>query len=231
MGPHMLRRLAFVIPLCVLILTIPSPASAQWYAAVYMGGNTTRPADVTVKGDGYNLTFSKVEFEAQPFKTPPYYGWRIGRFLSGSRRLGVELEFIHLKVIANPEQLRPQVERYRMTHGLNFVVANLTSRVPFGRSAYGDAPFALVTRIGGGVTVPHAETTVFGQAQEQYEYGGLGAHAAIGLDVRLRGRLSLVTEYKMTYATPAIATAGGGSGRTTTLTHHAAVGLAFGISR
>jgi len=231
MKPHMLHRFARVLPSCALFLAIASPASAQWYVAAYMGANTTRPADVTVKGDGYDLTFAKVDFDAQPFATPPYYGWRLGRFLSDTRRLGVELEFIHLKVIAHPEQLRPPVNRYRMTHGLNFLVASLTSRLPFGRSAYGDAPFALITRLGGGVTIPHAETTVFGQAQEQYEYGGLAAHAAIGLDVRLAGRLSLVTEYKMTFAKPTITTAGGGTGQTTTLSHHAAMGLAFGISR
>ncbi len=227
----MLCRGALSIPLCVLVLALASPASAQWYVAAYMGANTTRPADVTVKGDGYDLTFSKVEFDAQPFKTPPYYGWRLGRFLNDTRRLGVEVEFIHLKVIANPDQLRPQVQRYRMTHGLNFIVANLTSRVPFGRSAYGDAPFALVSRVGGGVTLPHAETTVFGSEQEQYEYAGLAAHAAIGFDVKLKGRLSLVTEYKVTYARPTISTALNGTGQTTTLSHHVAFGLAFGLSR
>jgi hypothetical protein len=214
-----------------LISGTPAPAAAQWYAGVYMGANTTEPADVTVKGDGYDLTFPWVSFEAKSFTSPQYYGWRLGRFFDQSRRFGMEVEFIHLKVIAHPEHLGPEVTRYQMTHGLNFLVLNLTNRIPLGRSAYGDAPFALITRAGAGITVPHAETTVFGESREQYEYGGLGAHAAVGFDVRLKGRLSLISEYKVTYARPTITTALNGTGRTTTLSHHLAVGFAFGLSR
>ena len=129
------------------------------------------------------------------------------------------------------DRLGPVVQQYRMTHGLNFLVANLTSRVPFGRSAHGDAPFALVSRLGGGITVPHAETTIMNVTQEQYEYAGLGAHAAVGLTAKLKGRLSLVGEYKLTYAKPRITTAHNGTGQTTSLTHHVAFGLAFGLTR
>jgi hypothetical protein len=216
---------------CLLFLSVATPASAQWYGVVYVGANKTQPADIAVKGDGYDLRFPKVDFEARPLESPQYYGWRLGRFLNDTRRLGVELEFIHLKVIADPAQLGPEVQQYRMTHGLNFLVVNLASRLPFGRSAYGDAPFALISRLGGGITIPHGETTILNVTQEQYEYGGLGAHAAIGLTARLKGRLSLVTEYKLTYAKPRITTAHNGTGHTTALTHHVAVGFAFGLTR
>jgi hypothetical protein len=224
-------RLVFRSLVCVLFLSMATPASAQWYGVVYFGANKTQPADITVKGDGYDQTFQKVKFEARPFESPPYYGWRLGRFLNDTRRLGVELEFIHLKVIANPTQLGPDVQQYRMTHGLNFVVANLASRLPFGRSAYGDAPFALISRLGVGVTVPHGETTILNVSKEQYEYGGVGAHAAMGLTAKLKGRLALVGEYKLTYAKPRITTAHNGTGRTTALTHHIAFGIAFGLTR
>lgn len=214
-----------------VLLLVPGVASAQWYAGVYMGGHTTRPADVRVAGDGYDITYPDVEFRAESLTSPQYYGWRLGRFVDEGRRLGVELEFIHLKVIAERESLGPEVSRYQMTHGLNFLVVNLTNRRPFGRSAYGDAPYAFVTRAGVGITLPHAETTILGVPREQYEYAGLGAHLAAGFDIRLRGRLSLVTEYKLTYARPTITTAHSGTGRTTALSHHAAVGFAFGLSR
>lgn len=196
-----------------------------------MGANTTTPADVTVKGDGYDITFPDVSFEAKSFTSPQYYGWRVGRFFDDGRRFGLELEFIHLKVIAKPEDLGPAVTRYQMTHGLNFLVVNLTNRIPLGRSAYGEPRVALVARGGAGITLPHAETTVFGEPREQYEYAGLGAHAAVGLDVRLKGRLSLVSEYKLTYAKPTITTAHNGTGQTTAMSHHLAVGFAFGLSR
>ena len=215
----------------LLFLAIATPASAQWYGVIYLGANKTMDADIKVKGDGYDLTFEKVDFEARPFESPQYYGWRLGRFLNDTRRLGVELEFMHLKVIANPDRLGPAVQQYRMTHGLNFIVANLTSRVPFGRSASGDAPFAVISRLGAGITVPHAETTILNVTREQYEYAGLGGHAAVGVTAKLKGRLSLVGEYKVTYARPKITTAHHGTGQLTALTHHVAVGLAFGLTR
>lgn len=224
-------RPAIFLVVVGLCLASPVPASAQWYAGVYMGANTTTPADVTVKGDGYDITFPDVSFEAKSFTSPQYYGWRLGRFFDEGRRFGVELEFIHLKVIAKPEDLGPAVTRYQMTHGLNFLVLNFTNRIPLGRSAYGEPRVALITRGGAGVTLPHAETTILGESLEQYEYAGPGAHAAVGLDVRLKGRLSLVSEYKLTYARPTITTAHNGTGRTTALSHHLAVGFAFGLSR
>jgi hypothetical protein len=214
-----------------LLLLVPGVSSAQWFAGVYMGGHTTQSADVRVQGDGYDLTFPNVDFRAESLTSPQYYGWRLGRFLDGTRRFGLELEFIHLKVIAERESLGPEVSRYQMTHGLNFLVANVTNRLPFGRTAYGEAPYAFITRAGAGITLPHAETTILGVSREQYEYAGLGAHLAAGFDVRLKGRLSLITEYKLTYARPTISTAHNGTGQTTTLSHHVALGFAFGLSR
>lgn len=226
-----MRSAIFGIFLVSALVVVPARASAQWYAGVYTGANTTSPADVTVKGDGYDITFPDVSFEAKSFTSPQYYGWRLGRFFDEGRRFGLELEFIHLKVIAKPEDLGPAVTRYQMTHGLNFLVLNLTNRIPLGRSAYGEPRVALITRAGAGITLPHAETTILGAAREQYEYAGPGAHAAVGLDVRLKGRLSLVSEYKLTYAKPQITTAHNGTGRTTAMSHHVAVGFAFGLSR
>lgn len=227
-----MRIAAFsVFVACTLCVIMPAPAAAQWYAGVYMGANTTQPATVTVTGDGYDVRFPNVSFEAQPFTSPQYYGWRLGRHVDEARRLGVELEFVHLKVIAKPEDLGPAVTRYQMTHGLNFLVVNLMRRIPLSRSTQGEGRIALTGRGGVGITLPHAETTILGQPREQYEYGGPGAHAALGLNVRLKGRASVTTEYKVTYARPTISMALNGTGRTTTLSHHVALGFAFGLSR
>ena len=161
----------------------------------------------------------------------------------GGRRFGVEFEFTHLKVIgqvseayatsgtsglvpfAPGDQMGEIVERYAMTHGLNFLVANFVARRPIGSGRT-----ALIVRAGAGGTIPHTETTVLGAAVDQYEYAGAGFHAAGGVDVRLNGRLSFVAEYKFTLARPEI-TLAGGSGRTAAATHHVAAGLAFGMSR
>jgi hypothetical protein len=233
----------------LLTLWCPTPARAQWYIAAYGGGNHTQSATVKIDqpSAGTSLEFRDVEFTAEPLRSPPYYGWRLGRLIGERRRWGIELEFIHLKAIGQTSRpvaivgrvgsgpsstavdtrapMNTLVERYSMTHGLNFLLVNVVSRTPFGASSV-----ALVARAGAGPTLPHAETTVMGQAREQYEYGGLGAHGAAGLDIRLHRRLSGVIEYKVTAAKPTIDIVNG-TGRTAAVSHQVALGLVFGLWR
>jgi hypothetical protein len=234
-----------------LLLLVPSRAAAQWYAGVSLGANHTQPATVTIEApsQGVSLQFHEVHFSARPFASPQYYGWRFGRGLGTLRgvRLGVELEFIHLKVIGDTSQtyvitpgaaggtlatafaaMNATVQRFQMTHGLNFALVNLVARAPLRRS--GGGPISLDLRAGAGPAIPHAETTVLGEAKAQYEYAGMGAGGAIGVEVRLRGRISALGEYKVTLARPEI-TLAHGTGRTTALTHHVTFGLIINVSR
>jgi hypothetical protein len=117
------------------------------------------------------------------------------------------------------------VQRYQMTHGLNFVLVNLVSRTPIG-----NGPATLMLRSGIGQTRPHAETTVAGESIEQYEWAGLGSQTAASVDVRLGHFLSATAEYKLTFARPRI-TVVGGTGRTSSLSHHLAFGVSLGLPR
>jgi hypothetical protein len=180
-----------------LCLGAPAPAAAQWYFAGYFGANYTHPASVTIDSPpaDFIVTFDEVRFTAEPFRAPPYYGWRFGRLFGTERRFGVELEFIHLKVIGDTSReytaegrlssigpdgrlrMDTVVQRYSMTHGLNFIVINGIWRRPLlGR-------VTLVSRAGAGGTLPHAETTVLGIGREQYEFAGAGAHVGAGIDL------------------------------------------------
>ena len=60
------------------------------------------------------IDFLDVEFAARPFASPQYYGVRIGRTVGERRRFGLELEFIHLKVIGKTGQ----AYQYRDRSGL-----------------------------------------------------------------------------------------------------------------
>lgn len=244
-GRMSVRAAVRLVGLWCLVVLLPREAAAQWYIVGYFGGNTTKAADVLIDRLAANtsLTFHDVEFEAKPLSSPPYYGYRLGRLFGPDRRLGVELEFVHLKVISltagayritgrannvaidTTAAMNTLVERYSMTHGLNFILINLVSRTPVG-----DGPVTFVARAGAGPTLPHAETTIGGVIREQYEYAGIGAHGAAGLDVRIGKRFSVIGEYKLTWARPEIDISGG-TGRMTALSHHVALGLAFGLSR
>jgi hypothetical protein len=116
------------------------------------------------------------------------------------------------------------VQRYSMTHGLNFALINLVVRTP------ARGPFTLIWRGGAGPTIPHAETTIDRQSRDQYEYGGIGAQASAGVDIRTWRFVSTTAEYKFTIARPRIDVADG-TGVTTSATHQLAVGLAFNLTR
>jgi hypothetical protein len=239
------RRLFVILSIAVPLLGTATRAHAQWYVAVYLGGNHTHSSTVSIDqpADGVSLQFHAVDFEARPFAAPQYYGYRIGRMFGAERRLGLEFEFIHLKAFAETDRqydvtgnagvygngpLAPMnvvVSRYAMSHGLNFLLVNLTFRRPVGQG-----PVTFAARGGAGPTVPHAESTVGGVSREQYEFGGLGIHGAAGIDVKIHRWLSATAEYKLTYARPEI-TIPGGTGSMTAITQHVAVGLAFGLSR
>ena len=219
----------------------PAEAQAQWFAGVFLGANHTHSSSVTIEQPALDrsFTFDEVDFDGRPFESPQYYGWRVGRLLGSARRLGLELEFIHLKVIGRTDRVYPVsglataespdtmdavVQRYSMTHGLNFVLINLVVKTPLR------GPFALMWRAGAGPTIPHAETTINHQPRDQYEFGGLGAQASIGVDIKTWRFLSTTAEYKFTIARPRIDVVDG-TGVTTSATHQIAVGFAFGLRR
>jgi hypothetical protein len=229
----------------LLAAVVPSSADAQWFGAAYLGGNYTHPADVTVAQPARDtaLTIRDVQFDARPLESPQYYGLRIGRMLGGSRRYGLEVEFIHLKVIGRTEEryrmtgawngaaidetrrMDDLVQRYSMTHGLNYLLINGVARRELG-----DGRLAVIGRIGAGPTYPHAESTIDHASREQYELAGFGGHFSAGVDVRLRGRLSVMAEYKLTASRPEISVADG-TGRVRAVSHHVAAGLAYGLTR
>jgi len=234
-----------VVLLVVLSFVAPATASAQWYVGLYLGANRTTKADITIDlpDRQTNLTYEDVAFEARPFAAPQYYGYRVGKILGAQRRFGIEVELIHLKVIAKAADAYPvrgveqgatvdevsrmdaRVQRYSMTHGLNFGLVNFVIRRPLGNGRA-----VLVGRAGAGPTLPHAETTIATVPREQYEFGGLGVQLAGGVEFALGSRFSALGEYKFTRARPEI-DVDGGTGRMTARCHQMAFGLAIRLSR
>jgi hypothetical protein len=190
-----------------------------------------------------------VSFEARPFKSPQYYGVRGGRLFGKQRRYGVEVEWLHPKAYADTSQavritgrhngvnidttapMDSIVQRYNMSHGMNFVLFSAVARYPLDEGGAGFASrVALIARAGAGPMVPHAENTVDGESREQYETGGVGYQFAGGVDVRLTGLLSAAVDYKFGHGTPDVMIVDG-TGRTTATVHQLAFGLALGLSR
>jgi hypothetical protein len=223
----------------------PAPAWADWTVAAYVGAASTRPAALALAQPalGTDLTIAPVAFRGESFTPPVYYGYRLGREWPGVPWLGIEAEFVHLKVYARTDRTarmegrwrgRPVdatmpiddiVQAFSISHGVNLVLGNVVARLPLGGAP---APrLRAAFRAGVGPTVPHAESTVEGvRAPEGYELGGPAWQAAAGLEARLTRGLFGVAEYKLT-RTWQRATVAGGEATVTLVAHHAVFGLGW----
>ncbi|MSO83266.1 MAG: hypothetical protein EXQ53_08235 [Acidobacteria bacterium] len=213
-----------------LVLCVPSSARADWVASAYLGHAWTRSSTValTLTDRQTRLEIAGVEYRAESFTSPPYYGYRIAWVPDTRRWLGLEVEVIHAKVFAEAARLVHVqgtlrgaavdatlplsfiVQRLAMSHGLNFMFANLALRREFGPvDSGGTRRYVAVVRAGAGPTIAHAESTVDHVNRDQYESGGVGAQAAGGLEVAVWRGLAAHGEYKFTWATPELEVAGG----------------------
>jgi hypothetical protein len=244
----MIRLARAILPAMLLSACLPARAEAQWYFGAYMGANHNSSADVSFEEPAGNtsIVFHDVSFASQPFVFPLYAGGRFGYRFRG-RRFGVEAEWLHMKVIAETHQsthvtgtlfgtaidstfpMDLLIQRYEMTHGLNFLMGNLVLRQPLGDDARAHRA-SLVFRIGAGATVAGTDSQAGDVVIQRYEYAGFGGQAAAGLDVPIGGAWSAMVEYKFTYAKPQISV-GGGRGQTTAIANQIAFGLTVGFSR
>jgi hypothetical protein len=234
------------VAMLALCLAWPHAADAQWYVAGYLGANHTLPATVTIDqpSRATSLQFNDVTFEARPFESPQYYGVRVGRLFGVRRHFGVEFEWFHPKVYAQTARdvlvagqfhavtvngtlpMNTIVQRYSMSHGMNFALINGVVRFPLSDAATSMAGRIAVTgRAGAGPMIPHGESEVAGETVEQYEVAGIGYQVAGGATMRLYRGLSALAEYKFGHASPEI-TIVDGTGQTTANLHQVAFGLA-----
>jgi hypothetical protein len=163
------------------------------------------------------------------------------------RWMGIEGEWIHAKVFAEANRvvhmrgtlrgvpidavvpLSSLVQRLAMSHGLNFILANLAVRRGLGPiDARGVHRVVAVVRAGAGPTRPHAESHVDQVARDQYENGGLGIQVGGGLEISLWRGFGALGEYKFTWASPEIEVAGG-QAKVPARSHHVVFGAVYGF--
>lgn len=214
-----------------------------WVVSAYLGGGRTSHSDLTISQPalGTNLTFHDLRFSSRSFDQPLYYGLRGGYFLRGTPLLGIEAELIHLKVFADPQQqvrvtglhrnvaidaqlaLREIVQQYSISHGVNLLLFNLAARHRIGRT---EDRVALTARAGLGPTLPHTESRIDGEAQEQYELGRPAWQASAGAEFRLWKGLNLLGEYKFT-RTRQRGKVASGTAESLLRSHHGSFGVGY----
>ena len=230
-----------------LVLCLPSSAHADWITSAFLGHVWTRSSTVTLTLPDRQtaVEIAGVEYRAESFESPQYYGYRVTWVPDRHRWIGIEAEVIHAKVFAEADRsvrfrgtlrgvevdaslpLSSVVQRLAMSHGLNFILANVALRREFGPvDVQGTHRFVVVARAGAGPTVAHAESAVEHVNSEHYQGGGLGTQVAGGLEATVWRRLAVLGEYKFTWASPQLDVAGG-QATVPARSHHVVAGLAY----
>jgi hypothetical protein len=75
---------------------------AESYFSLYTGVSSTKDSDLHVQQPVHNTnaTFHNVNWRGEPFESPPYYGYKFGRYSRTDPNWGVEYDFTHYKIFA-----------------------------------------------------------------------------------------------------------------------------------
>jgi opacity protein-like surface antigen len=227
----------------MLLACAAQPARADWTVGVFIGAARTEETSIRLTQDtlSTDVVLLPVRYRSDSLRMPVYYAYRAA-FFPRSRWLGVEGEFIHLKVIA--ETARPVavegillgvpiserrslgsvVERFSISHGVNLVLLNVVARRGIQGTSELRPRWSFAARFGAGASVPHAESTIGGASLEQYEWGSMSVQAAAGAELRMTPRLSVSGEYKFTHTSQHVSVANG-TAQTSLQTHHIVAGI------
>lgn len=165
-----------------VLFSLPGSARADWLFGGYMGASATSPNTLTVTpASGAPVTVPDVDYKGEAFRSPWYYGLRVGWLPAESRGVGYEVEWTHAKAIAGIDPRAFALNAFQQSHGLNFLLGNVAYRFSQGCGGRCTA----VVRGGAGVSIPHVESTFLNAHQEQYQYGGPAWQAGAGVEYRV----------------------------------------------
>lgn len=221
------------------LLAVSSIAHAEWRLSLYGGASYTLESDVKLKQPGgTDLTLHDVPWSDESFKSPIYYGARLGYWFNDAP-WGLALDFTHAKMIASPgdvvevsgtragapvsgqEPVGSTFSNLQISHGLNLLTLNGLYRL---RPPIRIEPYA---GLGVGVAIPHIETEIGGVQTQSYQLAGPAAQALIGVDAPVYKGFSAFVEYKLSYARISGDLDGGGTLEVNPWTNHFVFGLSY----
>ncbi len=222
------------------LAAMTGPAAAEFQFGTYMGWNGSADSNVTYRNGSTDFTLKDVPWLGLSFVGDggaPYYGLRGTYWFDSNPHWGVMLDYTHAKVRADPNAVVTATgttsgtvsvgavyQTLEFTDGLNLLTLNAMYRLdPIGR-------FQPYFGLGAGLSVPHTEVLLQGQAASQktfeYQLDGWSAQALAGVQVPVWRNVSLFGEYKLSYATVDSAPlVDGGRLSTDILTQHLLAGM------
>ena len=226
---------------------MPASARADWVVAGFLGHAHTLPSTVTLTQPARHTAIDilDVHYRGESLKSPQYYGIRMMWIPKARGWIGIEGEYIHAKVFSQTGEtvrvrgtlddvpvdtsllMYSHVQRLAMSHGLNFIFANVVVRHALGPAdSQGMPRVTLVGRAGAGPTRPHVESTIENANFDRYENGGLGTQVGGSVEVSVWRGLGVVGDYKFTHAHPHVDVAGG-EAEIPANSHHVVAGLRY----
>jgi hypothetical protein len=194
-------RIPAVLSVLAALALLSSPGKADWTFTVSSGSAYSFYTPIVIHQSGYPDLRIDGRCWTEPFADVPYYDLRLSGDVAGSRW---EIELIHHKLYL--QNRPPEVQRFQVTHGFNFITLN---------HCWSWQGFDL--RAGAGMILTHPETEIRDKAfPENGDFLGLGFYPSgvggqAGLDrrFRLNKRFDLVAEGKFTGAVARIPIADG----------------------
>ena len=210
----------------------------------YLGPAYTPPSDMRLlQPGGTDLKLEDIPWLGEPFKAPPYYGYRAIYWLP-SGKVGFMGDFTHIKAIADrkksirqsgfrdgkrvaaEESLETTFRRLEFTHGYNIITFNVLRRgTPRGPWLI---PYA---GAGFGLAYPHVEMQRTGAPKQsrtfEYQIAGPAAQVLAGIEWRIGRRISVFLEYKLSCGAINGDLLGGGALTTRLCTHQFLAGPAI----
>lgn len=231
MIPRNVQRSCVVLLAAAVTLGGPSTAKADdWLVGAYMGAAATGSNTLTVTpAAGPPTTIADVAYRGRAFRSPVYYGVRVGWIAgtAGAGSFGPEVEWTHAKAIAQLDPGAQGLNAFQQSHGLNFLLANLAYRTAPGCAAR----CTFVVRGGAGVSTPHVESTFRNRHQEQYQYGGVAWQAGAGVEYQLWRAVYALADARVTRVTEKHLRGAGAEISGSFLTSHVDFGLAMRIGK
>jgi hypothetical protein len=154
--------------LAVLLCAPASTARSGLSVELSFGAAANLQTPLTVRQEGEPRIEIDARYDTRPLTSPFYYALRLGLHdQSGAW----ELQFVHHKLyLSNPPE---EIQHFEISHGFNVLTLN---RALFWRG--------LTLRLGAGVILAHAESTVRGRRSD--------VHGILGMGYTLTGPSALV---------------------------------------
>ena len=245
MKPTRARRWACILSASLLLAIAGDRARAEIVLGAYGGLATSFDGDVTLEQPGgTDLTLDDVSWSDRSFESPIYYGLRLTYW--GTSGWGGALDYTHAKLyadlddtvdvsgsragtpVAGSERVGDTFDALSFSHGHNMLTLNLMYRwgAIGAKGGFLDRlrPYA---GVGAGVAIPHVEVIVDGSQTDEYQLAGPAVQGLAGIDFSITERVSLFTEYKLSYAHIEADLAGGGTITVDPITNHFVLGVSF----